>query len=40
MEGEKRKTPNLLGPLDRIDVLLFSPSTHLRTEAEQASETL
>jgi hypothetical protein len=25
MEGEKRRTPTLLGPLDRVGVLLFLP---------------
>jgi hypothetical protein len=40
MEGEKRGTPILLGPLDRVGVLLFSLSLHLREEAEPASETL
>jgi hypothetical protein len=57
VEGEKRRTRILLGPLDtasqvqwwrlalskgpkRIRVLLFSPSIHLSTEAEPASETL
>jgi hypothetical protein len=40
MEVEKRRTPTHLGPLDRIGVLLFSPSIHLRTEAEPASERL
>jgi hypothetical protein len=54
LEGEKRRTPVLLGPLEmgqwwrlalykgpnRIGVLNFSPSIHLRTEAEPASETL
>jgi hypothetical protein len=39
-EWRGRSTPILLGPLDRIDVLLFSPSIHLRTEAEPASEEL
>jgi hypothetical protein len=40
MEGEKRRTPILLGLLDRTGVLLFCPSIHLRTEAQLASETL
>jgi hypothetical protein len=51
MEGEKRRTHIVLGPLDRasqvqskgpntIGVLLFSPSIHLRTEAEAVSEKL
>jgi hypothetical protein len=39
MEGEKRRTLTLLGPLDRVGVL-FSPSIHLRKETEPASETL
>jgi hypothetical protein len=40
MEGEKRRTPILLGTLDRVGVLLFSASIHLKTEAAPASETL
>jgi hypothetical protein len=40
MEGKKKKTPTLLGPLDRVGVLFFFPSIHLKTEAEPASETL
>jgi hypothetical protein len=40
MEGEKRRTPILLGLLDRVGVILFFPSIHLRMEAEPASETL
>jgi hypothetical protein len=47
MEGEKRRTPILLGRLDRVSlqvwarvgVFLFSPSILLKTEAEPASET-
>jgi hypothetical protein len=38
-EWRGRREPTLLGPLDRV-VLLFSPSIHLRTEAQPASETL
>jgi hypothetical protein len=45
MEGEKRRTPSLhhwkvalsKGP-NIIVILLFSPSIHLKTEAEPASE--
>jgi hypothetical protein len=40
MEGEKRRTPILSKGLNRVFVLLFSPSIHLRMEAELASETL
>jgi hypothetical protein len=40
MEGEKRRTPTQLGPLDRVGVLLFSPSIHVKKEAKPASETL
>jgi hypothetical protein len=40
MEGEKRGTPTLLGPLDRATLHHWSPSIHLRMEAELASETL
>jgi hypothetical protein len=39
MEGKKRRTPTLLGPLDRVGVLLFSLSSHLKMEAEPASKT-
>jgi hypothetical protein len=40
MDGEKRRTPILSKGPYRVDVLLFSPSIYLRTEAEPASETL
>jgi hypothetical protein len=49
MERKKRRTPILLGPCwrlalskgpNRVAVLLFFLSIHLRTEAEPASETL
>jgi hypothetical protein len=41
MENVKKKydIKMFLGP-NRIGALLFSPSIHLRTEAEPASETL
>jgi hypothetical protein len=32
MEGKKRRTPTLLGPLDTVGVLFFFPSIHLKME--------
>jgi hypothetical protein len=39
MEGKKKRAPTLSKGPNRVDVLFFFPSIHLKTEAEPASET-
>jgi hypothetical protein len=39
MEGKKKTTPTLTKRPNRVGVLFFFPSIHLKTEEEPASET-